>query len=146
MLEKQKLIGKKIKLKNDLINYNKKIDRIIDSLVGAKYPRLKRDTEGNIIRPHDISQKGKPLYFEISHGDNLFSSVKAEALKTGGRLGLDLNGNGITVGIWDYGAILSNHEEFINPTTGINAINIDQNESQKIQDNHQRVFLHHRQH
>lgn len=134
--EDQRIAEEKVLLKDEVIKYQTTVDRIIDSLIGLNDPRLKKDKNNNIIRPNDISPSGKPLYFETTHGDNLFSSIKAETVKTGGSLGLNLFGNGVTVGIWDYGAILSNHIEFINSTIGGSAIEIDENESQEVVDNH----------
>ena len=127
---------KKITLKEDITTYTNKINIIIDSLIKIDDPRLKRNKNGDIIRPNDISPSGKPIYFEKSHGDNLFSSVKAGALKEYGSLGLNLYGKGVVVGVWDYGAILVTHDEFTNPSTGANVIDLDTNEPQNIEDNH----------
>ena len=117
---------KKIILKNDIIKRNAEINRKIDILITNNDSRLKRDSSGKIIRPDDISPSGSPLYFETHQADNLFSSIKAESVKSGGSLNLNLYGSGVTVGVWDYGAIEKNHVEFLDSNSGTSNIEVDE--------------------
>lgn len=132
---REKEVVNRVKLKDHILKYNSSINDKIDSLITAGDKRLKRDNNGKIIRPNDISPSGFPLYFETSHGDNLFSSIGAESVKSGGTLGLSLYGQGIVVGVWDYAAVLIEHEEF-KDETGSTIIEINQNESQTVEDSH----------
>ena len=61
-------------------------------------------------------ENGQPLYYET---DNLTAaySLNTDDLWTGGSLGIDIQGEGMIIGEWDGGAVLSTHVEF-NPTIG----------------------------
>ncbi|MBL18362.1 MAG: hypothetical protein CMC82_00825 [Flavobacteriaceae bacterium] len=87
-------------------------NRIIDSLIKAKDPRLKKDKEGNYIRPNRVTPSGKPLYFIAYHGRSHRKAIKANILEPDGSLGYNLDGNGIKMGIWDGGHIFAAHDEF----------------------------------
>ena len=87
-------------------------NRIIDSLIEAKDPRLKKDREGNYIRPNRLTPNGKPLYYTAFHGRSHRKAVKADIVGTGGYKGYNLDGDGIQMGIWDGGHIFSAHDEF----------------------------------
>ncbi len=43
---------------------------------------------------------------------NAADSTNAEDLQSGGSLGLNLDGTGYTVGVWDAGSVLTSHQEF----------------------------------
>ena len=87
-------------------------NRIIDSLIKVKDPRLKKDKDGNFIRPNSISPNGKPLYYKAYHGRSLRKAIKADVVGTGGRAGYNLNGAGMHIGVWDAGHIFAAHDEF----------------------------------
>ena len=86
-------------------------NRIIDSLIAVKDARLKKDKNGNVIRPNWVSDMGIPFYY-TTHKRSARKAASAEALATGGSLGLNLNGEGIHLGIWDAGHIFVDHDEF----------------------------------
>ena len=86
-------------------------NRLIDSLIAAKDTRLKKDKNGNYIRPNWVSAKGNPLYYSTNKR-SARKAIKANAVVAGGALGLNLNGKGIHMGIWDAGHIFTNHNEF----------------------------------
>ena len=87
-------------------------NRVIDSLIQVKDPLLKKDKDGNFIRPNGISPSGKPLYYETYHGRSHRKAIKADVVGTGGRAGYNLNGAGIHIGVWDGGHVLATHDEF----------------------------------
>ena len=87
-------------------------NRIIDSLIMVKDPRLKKDKDGNFIRPNGISPSGKPLYYEAYHGRSHRKAIKADVVGTAGSTGYNLDGDGIKMGIWDGGHIFAAHDEF----------------------------------
>ena len=70
-------------------------NRIIDSLIQVKDPRLEKDKDGNFIRPNSVTPSGKPPYYETYHGRSHRKAIKADVVGTGGRAGYNLNGAGI---------------------------------------------------
>lgn len=87
-------------------------NRVIDSLIQVKDPRLKKDKDGNFIRPNGISPSGKPLYYETYHGRSHRKAIKADVVGTGGRAGYNLDGEGVHIGVWDGGHVFAAHDEF----------------------------------
>ena len=98
-------------LKSRVNNVMAEQNRLIDSLIAAEDKRLKKDRNGEILRPNWVSQDGKPLYYS-KNKRSVREATKANALGSGGSLGLDLSGEGIHIGIWDAGHIFANHEAF----------------------------------
>lgn len=86
-------------------------NRLIDSLIAVKDKRLRKDKNGNYIRPNWVSASGTPLYYSTNKR-SARKAIKADALSAGGTLGVNLNGEGIHVGIWDAGHIFVAHDEF----------------------------------
>lgn len=66
----------------------------------------------NIIHIYDIVNN-KPIY-KSTENLNAARSTKTVNLWTGGSLGLDLDGDGMTIGVWDGGPADNNHVEFEN--------------------------------
>ena len=87
-------------------------NRIIDSLIQVKDPRLKKDNDGNFIRPNRVTPSGKPLYYETYHGRSHRKAIKADVVGTGGRAGYNLTGTGVHIGVWDGGHVFAAHDEF----------------------------------
>lgn len=68
---------------------------------------------------------GVALY-KITHNRWAANATKTSDLQMGGNLGLNLDGSGMTLGVWDYGPTEIEHPEFQNKTnTGSRVINID---------------------
>jgi hypothetical protein len=87
-------------------------NRIIDSLIQIKDPRLKKDKNGNFIRPNSVTPSGKPLYYETHHGRSHRKAIKADIIGTTGSSGYNLTGEGLHVGVWDDGHVFTMHDEF----------------------------------
>jgi hypothetical protein len=66
-------------------------------------------------RPAKITDDGRALYFE-THNINSSRDTKTNALNIGGDLGLNLEGEGFKVGVWDQGHVFKQHDEFQNVT------------------------------
>ena len=109
--EQQKALQKKT-LKERVLHQAATQNRIIDSLIKAKDPRLKKDKNGAYMRPNRILSNGTPVYFSTNHGRSIRKAIKADALGNEGTTGLNLDGSGIHVGVWDAGHIFAAHEEF----------------------------------
>ena len=54
---------------------------------------------------------------------NAIDTTNADQLKLGGSLNLNLDGSGITVGIWDGGSVRNTHQEFVN-SEGISRVDL----------------------
>lgn len=77
-------------------------------------------TETQLMELQELDANGNPLYY-ITNNEDAAISVSTNELYTGGSLGLNLDGTGMTAGEWDGGAVLSTHQEFNN--TGSSRIN-----------------------
>jgi subtilisin family serine protease len=71
-----------------------------------------RDVAGNLVVMVDISNSGLPLY-ETTDNAGAAITTGVVKLRTNGGLGLNLEGQGIEVGVWD-GGVINNHLEFDN--------------------------------
>lgn len=69
-----------------------------------------------VIEIQRLSSDNTPLYY-TTYNLNAAKSSRADALWTGGSLGLDLNGESMTVGVWDGAAVRTSHQEFDNRVT-----------------------------
>ena len=68
---------------------------------------------GKVIQLVDIVD-GKP-WFYTTHNSGAANTTRANQLWSGGSLGLNLDGSSLSpIGVWDAGAVLSNHQEFTN--------------------------------
>ena len=107
------------KIKNDEKNISSRLDefyfkqnKTIDSLIFVNHPLLRKNDIGEVIRPDYVNLKNEPLYLDIKHGKSATDITRANELKVGGALNLDLNGEGITIAVWDKGGVMLDHDEF----------------------------------
>jgi serine protease AprX len=107
----QKKATQKQQLNDRLQTTMAELNQRIDSLIAAQDSRLRKDKNGNYIRPNWISNSGKPMYYR-AYKRSARKAIKADALSMGGTLGLNLNGEGIHIGIWDDGHVFAAHDEF----------------------------------
>jgi subtilisin family serine protease len=68
---------------------------------------------GKKVELQAIGADGSPLYYETYSDEAGFVS-RASMLNTNGMMGLDLDGDGMQVGVWDAGVALENHVEYSN--------------------------------
>lgn len=59
----------------------------------------------------DVSASGMPIYIQ-SDNAQVATSLRVDGLRSGGGLGLNLEGSGIEVGIWDEGKVRDDHVEY----------------------------------
>jgi hypothetical protein len=102
----------KQQLKDRLQSHMAAQNRIIDSLIQIKDPRLKKDKNGDFIRPNRVTPNGIPLYYEAYHGRSHRKAIKADIIGTTGSSGHNLTGEGLHMGIWDHGHVFAAHDEF----------------------------------
>jgi hypothetical protein len=102
----------KQQLKDRLQSHMAAQNRIIDSLIQIKDPRLKKDKKGNFIRPNSVTPSGRPLYYEPYHGRSHRKAIKADIVGTTGSSGYNLTGEGLHMGVWDDSHVFAMHDEF----------------------------------
>jgi hypothetical protein len=68
-------------------------------------------SNGRMAELRKVSQSGVPLYYLTTNMDAA-QSTNTSSLWTGGDLGLNLNGEGMTLGEWDGGGVRTTHTEF----------------------------------
>ena len=66
---------------------------------------------------------GKPVYYK-TYNRNASRSTRTKWLNTGGGMGLDVNGEGMTAYVWDGGHALPTHNEFSDASGGASRIEI----------------------
>ncbi|MDF1571348.1 MAG: S8 family serine peptidase [Bacteroidales bacterium] len=67
--------------------------------------------DGTIHEIRRISKLGQPEYY-TTHNLNAAKTTSTNKLWQDGELGLDLDGSGIVVGVWDGGHVRTSHKEF----------------------------------
>lgn len=98
-----------------LLNYEKENDKLVAQFLKDnpvfKY-RFKKD---EILKQLAYVYDGMPIY-NTTYNLNAAKTVRADKLYLNGGLGLDLQGQGMFVGVWDGGSARSTHVEFGNRT------------------------------
>jgi subtilisin family serine protease len=69
-----------------------------------------------VVRLMGFSKRGEPIYYQTYNLDAA-RSINTHRLWTGGLSELKLNGEGITLNVWDGGSIRATHQEFGGRTT-----------------------------
>ena len=99
--------------KIDLFTQNK-----IDAyLLSNPTVQIQKKSEGKLYRIVDIID-GKPVYISTDNRSAALAS-RTNRLFPGGALGLSLEGEGMTVGVWDGGWVLKSHVEFNTPVARV---------------------------
>lgn len=110
-LEELKKIEHELTTKTTLTNL-----KIQQLAVEKGWPLKKIHPDGSFDELIGILPDGSPLYYSIENV-NAANSTRANHLNTGGSLNLNLNGEGLTVGVWDGGPTRISHQEFGNRVT-----------------------------
>ncbi len=76
-----------------------------------KTPLTKIKKDGRIGVLYSFDQKGQPVY---AYDDNIEAAIsgRTDKIWTGGSSGLNLNGAGIEIGVWERGKARASHQEF----------------------------------
>ncbi len=91
-------------MKNNIEQKQKIENEIIDDFMEKK---------GISKRPAKITDDGRALFFE-THNIDSSKDTKTDQLNPSGSLGLDLEGEGYKIGVWDEGHVFKEHVEFQN--------------------------------
>ncbi|HRJ29978.1 MAG TPA: S8 family serine peptidase [Cyclobacteriaceae bacterium] len=84
--------------------------RAYEYAIRHNVPLSYRDDKGNLVLLVGVSESGLPMYESTLNAGAAITSGAAK-LREGGSLGLNLQGDGITVAVWD-GGIVDSHIEF----------------------------------
>ncbi|WP_165453930.1 S8 family serine peptidase [Hyunsoonleella flava] len=99
------------KLKSSLAEKNKlKEGRISVYLKSHPSEKLRIEINGKVYAIHDIID-GKPMY-RTTHNINSAKATKTDQLYPGGGLGLNLEGENMSIGVWDEESVRGTHDEF----------------------------------
>lgn len=92
-------------------NYKERQSRIDQYFAGKPLSKKEFKENGNSYKIYDIIEN-QPVYIST---DNALSAKasKVNKLHPGGGSGLSLEGEGMTVGVWDGGWVLATHTEFL---------------------------------
>jgi subtilisin family serine protease len=93
---------------------------------GLTKGKIYRDNK--VIEIQKLSADNTPLYY-TTYNLNAAKSSSADVLWTGGRLGLDLNGESMTLGAWDGSAVRTSHQEFGDRVTLMDGIRFNNSNS-----------------
>jgi len=85
-----------------------------DSIARTMNLPIRRESKtGSLIELQKIASSGLPVYY-MSHNLNAAKSTGTDKLWNGNTGGMELDGSGIVVGMWDGGAVRPSHQEFNN--------------------------------
>ncbi|MEQ8549188.1 MAG: S8 family serine peptidase [Cyclobacteriaceae bacterium] len=88
----------------------KKEFRIEKYLAANATSRITYANDGSVIYLSDVSENGHPSFISTDNAGAAITSGAVE-LRNDGGLGLKLDGQGVTVGVWDGGGVLQDHQE-----------------------------------
>lgn len=95
-------------------------ERIEKYLQSRNSGRVTSFNDGTRIYLVDVSETGVPIYIQ-SDNAGAATSLGVDELRDGGGLGMNLEGEGIQVGIWDEGKVRSDHVEYTGRVTQVDA-------------------------
>lgn len=103
-----------LKLLKDLENEDKQRKIRLNNffLQNPNYKKISKFGEMGIQELIDILPDGQPLYYK-TYNSGAATTARATSLYNGGSLGLNIQGQGMTAGVWDGGSVRSTHQEFM---------------------------------
>ena len=79
--------------------------------IAKGWPLFVKKDDGNILELMRLTPDGYPIYYSTENV-NAARTTRASFLNTGGGMGLNLNGQGMTVRVWDGGNVRTTHTAF----------------------------------
>ncbi len=103
----------KLKEKEDFYREKarKEKNKAIETARAKNWPIYTIGEDGSILELMKLTPEGLPIYYSTQNV-NAAKSTRANHLNTGGSLGLNLNGQGMTVREWDGGNVRATHNAF----------------------------------
>lgn len=94
-------------------------ERRIDAFLKKRSTaRISYKADGSMLLLVDVSPSGVPIYIQADNAD-VATSLGVDELRSGGTFGLNLEGDGIQIGIWDDGKVRTDHVELTGRVTQI---------------------------
>ena len=93
--------------------FNKENNALLLAAKANGWKLTERLADGNFSELTSIGDDGTPLYYS-TFSTELNTATRANALHDDGLLDLGINGENMLVGVWDAGAVFTNHKEFGN--------------------------------
>ncbi|MCB9285396.1 MAG: S8 family peptidase [Lewinellaceae bacterium] len=90
--------------------------KVQDQFKNKQIPTITPDDKGNTQFFSHFDEEGNPVYFSLENESSAISS-KIDLIRTGGITGLDLDGSGIEIGLWDGGSPRTTHQELVGKIT-----------------------------
>jgi len=111
-------------------------ERIVSYVLANNIKRRYYSSNGGVSEIKDIVN-GKPIYVSTDNADAAIAT-KTNQLQVGGALGLDLDGTGMLVGLWDGGPVQKTHPEFADASgvSRINVVEIQDTDGQNMESDH----------
>ena len=104
---------------------NERLTRVKTYIRNNPNSKITTKDDFNITHIYDV-RDGVVLY-RTTDNLNAARATKTTALQSGGSLGLNLDGTGMTIGVWDGGPADSSHPEFENKTNSGSRVSIIDN-------------------
>lgn len=79
-------------------------------------PIQQKFSDGTFIEIQGMGPDGLPHY-SMTHNKDAAETISTDQVNPSGNTGFNLDGSGMTIGIWDGNAVLSSHQEFGNRAT-----------------------------
>jgi hypothetical protein len=117
--DKKRISLLKSRLKQDAQLKNKRIEAYLKANPTFQINEIRYGRKFTII---DVVNN-KPVYI-TSHNTAAAEATRANFMHTGGGLGLDIEGQGMTIGVWDEENVLYNHDEFYGSFPNSNEIRV----------------------
>ena len=112
----------KLKEKENFYRRKSNLDKqkAVATALSKGWPVLIEKPDGSISELMSLTPEGLPVYYTTDNV-NAARSTRTNHLHTGGSLGLNLNGQGMTVRVWDGGNVYTGHNAFGGRVTAVDA-------------------------
>ena len=97
-------------------NWEKEQAIISRFAIQHQIPLFQETKDGGLIMLKKLDSNGNPIFFRTDNA-NASKTISTNKVQVGGISGLNLDGTGVRMGIWDGGSVRTTHTEF-QPITG----------------------------
>lgn len=90
--------------------------KAIEAAKVNNWPLQKIGKDGSFQELQKLTPDGFPIYYGTTNQGGA-TTIRANRVNTGGTAGLNLNGQGMIIGIWDGGAVRATHQDLVGRVT-----------------------------